>query len=137
MKISAKEQLGLRAIAELAVHYGAGPVPLSQVARAQDLSVAYLEQVVPALRTAGLINSTRGAKGGYTLARRPDKITVGEVLRALNGDILPVRCVTAKDTPPCPRSPSCAARTVWKTVHSRVLEALDSMTLADLDRDNE
>jgi len=132
MKVTAKEQYGLRAMVELAGRYGDGPVPLSAVAKAQGVSLDYLEQVVPSLRDAGLLHSTRGAKGGYQLARAPDEITVGQVLQALDGDILPVRCVSQEREQACTRSPTCGARTVWQTVHARVLEALDGMTLADL-----
>ena len=132
MKVSSKEQYGLRAMIELTGRYGEGPVPLSEVAEAQDMSLDYLEQVVPSLRDAGLVYSTRGAKGGYELSRSPDEITVGEVLHALDGDILSVRCVSEEPERACTRSPTCAARTVWQTIHSRVLETLDSMTLADL-----
>jgi Rrf2 family protein len=132
MKVSAKEQYGLRAMAELARQYGSGPVPLSEVAQAQELSQDYLEQVIPALRAAGLVNSTRGAKGGYQLARAPDQITVGEVLRALDGDILPVRCTGQECKEPCTRTDDCSARTVWQTIHDQISRTLDSMLLADL-----
>ena len=132
MKVSAKEQYGLRAMAELADRYGEGPVPLSEVAHAQGLSLDYLEQIVPALRDAGLVDSTRGAKGGYELTRPADEIIVGDVLRALDGDILPVLCVSESDARPCVRSDICAARTVWRTIRDRVIEALDGMTLADI-----
>lgn len=132
MKVSAKEQYGLRAIAELAKQYGAGPVPLSDIAQAQEMSLDYLEQVIPALRDAALLNSTRGAKGGYELARAPDQITVGEVLRALSGEILPVRCVEGDCTDPCHRTSECSARAVWQTIHDQLLDTLDSMRLADL-----
>jgi Rrf2 family protein len=132
MKVSAKEQYGLRAMAELAKAYGEGPIPLSEIAQSQDVSLAYLEQVVPALRDAGLLNSTRGAKGGYELARSPEQITVGEVLRALDGDLLPVRCVEKACAEPCERTDECAARTVWQAVHRQLRRTLDGMVLADL-----
>ena len=132
MKISAKEQHGLRAMAKLAGRYGEGPVPLSEIARVQGVSLDYLEQVVPALRDAGLVDSTRGARGGYELSRPPAAITVGDVLRALDGDILPIRCLQEGNAEPCDQSSTCSARTVWQTVQSRLLGALDSMTLADL-----
>jgi Rrf2 family cysteine metabolism transcriptional repressor len=132
MKVSAKEQYGLRVMAELADRYGEGPVSLSEVAHAQGLSLDYLEQIVPALRDAGLLNSTRGAKGGYELTRPSDEITVGDVLRALDGDILPVLCVSESDARPCVRGDTCAARTVWQTIRDRVIETLDGMTLADI-----
>jgi Rrf2 family protein len=132
MKVSAKEQHGLRAMAELAGRYGQGPVPLSEVAEALDISLDYLEQIVPAIRDAGLLESTRGAHGGYELALPPDQITVGRVLEALDGDILPIRCLGAEQEASCDRSPTCAARAVWATVYRRVSETLDGMTLADL-----
>jgi len=131
MKISAKEQHGLRAVAELAARYGQGPVPLGQVADAQGISRDYLEQIVPALREAGLVQSTRGAHGGYQLTRAPESITVGQVLQALEGEIFPLRCVS-ENAAECDRSSICAARTVWTKVHARVSETLNGMTLADL-----
>jgi Rrf2 family protein len=131
MKISAKEQQGLRAMAELAARYGEGPVPLGEVADAQGISHDYLEQIVPALREAGLVQSTRGAHGGYQLVRAPESITVGQVLEALDGELLPLRCVS-EHAAGCDRSSMCAARTVWTKVHERVSETLNEMTLADL-----
>ena len=132
MKVSAKEQHGLRAMAELAGRYGQGPVPLSEIADALGMSLDYLEQIVPSMRDAGLLQSTRGAHGGYELALPPDQITVGRVLQALDGDILPIRCLGADQEVSCVRSPTCAARAVWTTVHQRVTETLNWMTLADL-----
>ena len=132
MKISAKEQHGLRAMVELAAHYGEGPVPLGEVADAQGISRDYLEQIVPALRKAGLVQSTRGAHGGYQLVRAPESITVGQVLEALDGELLPLRCVS-ENAAGCDRSPTCAARMVWTKVHARVSETLNEMTLADLE----
>jgi len=132
MKVSAKEQYGLRAMAELAKTYGQGPVPLSEVAQAQEISLDYLEQVVPDLRNAGLLDSTRGARGGYELSRPPAQITVGDVLRALDGDILPVQCVGDECRDACARTDDCGARTVWQTIHDQILHTLDNMRLADL-----
>lgn len=132
MKVSAKEQHGLRAMAELAGRHGQGPVPLSEIADALGISLDYLEQIVPSMRDAGLLHSTRGAHGGYELALPPDQITVGQVLQALDGDILPIRCLNPDQEGSCARSPTCAARAVWATVHQRVTETLNGMTLADL-----
>ena len=132
MKVSAKEQYGLRAMTELSKKYGAGPIPLSEVAQVQDISLDYLEQVVPALRDAGLLNSKRGAKGGYELARSPEQITIGQILRALDGDILPVQCVGDECKETCVRTNECGARTVWQTIHDQLLDTLDGMVLADL-----
>jgi Rrf2 family transcriptional regulator, cysteine metabolism repressor len=132
VKVSAKEQYGLRAMAELSRQYGAGPISLNEVAQAQDISLDYLEQVIPALRDAGLLNSKRGAKGGYELARSPEQITIGQILRALDGDILPVQCVGDECKEACVRTNECGARTVWQAVHDQLLDTLDGMVLADL-----
>lgn len=132
MKVSAKEQYGLRAMTELSKQYGDGPISLNEVAQAQDISLDYLEQVIPALRDAGLLNSTRGAKGGYELARSPEQITIGQILRALDGDILPVQCVGDECKEACVRTNECGARTVWQAVHDQLLDTLDGMVLADL-----
>jgi Rrf2 family protein len=136
MKFTAREQYGLRAMVELARRYGDGPVPLSEVARVQGISQGYLEQVTAALRRAGLLISRRGATGGYKLACKPDAITVGDVIRVLEGEIVPMSCVTDKDTcdTPCARRGQCATRDVWLTVRMQLEETLDNTTLADLVR---
>jgi len=130
MRFSAKEQYALRALVELAGCHGKGPVPLSQVAAAQEISLAYLEQIVAPLREAGLLESRRGAYGGYALARTPAQITVGDVLRVLEGAIVPVPCVSPAGS--CAREAGCATRLVWERVHNSLVETLDSITLADL-----
>lgn len=132
MKFTAKEQYGLRAMAELARHYGRGPVSLSEVAEAQGLPLPYLEQVFAPLRDAGLVRSTRGAHGGYELARAPEAITAGDIIRALEGSILPITCVDDCDTSFCEREETCATRSVWVQVRDRLVETLDSITLANL-----
>jgi Rrf2 family cysteine metabolism transcriptional repressor len=130
MKITSRERSGLLAMAELADRYGEGPIPLNQVAEAQGVSLEYLEQIMPSLRDAGLVYSTRGARGGYELCCAPAQITVGQVLYALDGEILPLNCIIEDAT--CERSPTCSVRTVWQTIHDRIQDTLDSMTLADL-----
>lgn len=136
MKFTAREQYGLRVMVELARRYGDGPVSLGEVARIQGLSQGYLEQVAAALRRAGLLVSRRGAAGGYILARGPDAITVGDVIRVLEGEIVPMTCVTDEDTcaPACAREGQCATRDVWLTVRMQLERTLDSTTLADLVR---
>ncbi len=137
MKVSAREQYGLRAMAELARYYGQGPVSLAEVAEAQGISLAYLEQIVAPLRRAGLLVSTRGAHGGYSLAQTPAEITTGDIIRALEGSIMPVRCVIEGECSPCEREDMCATRSVWEEVRARLVETLDSTTLKDLLRDTE
>ena len=130
MRFSAKEQYALRASVELARHHGQGPIPLSRVAQAQGISLAYLEQIVAPLREAGILESRRGVYGGYSLARVPAHITVGDVLRVFEGAIVPVLCVS--DEGSCPREADCATRVVWERVHNSLVETVDSITLADL-----
>jgi Rrf2 family cysteine metabolism transcriptional repressor len=133
VKFSAKEQYALRAMAELARRYGQGPIPLASVAQSQAISTSYLEQVVAPLRAAGLLDSRRGAAGGYVLARSPRSVTVGDVLRALDGAILPFSCLSDAGSPPCRRGEgACGARRVWERVQEQLTEAFDSTTLADL-----
>lgn len=133
MRFSAKEQYGLRAMAELASRYGQGSIPLSEVAQSQGISLATLEQVVAPLRRAGLLASTRGASGGYALARPPAEITVADVLRAVEGDLAPVPCLEA-GAAACERVRRCATRPVWALVRDRLVETLERTTLADICR---
>lgn len=133
MRFTAKEQYGLRAMVEFARRYGGGPISLNVVAQAQAISPAYLEHVVAPLREAGLLDSTRGAYGGYCLARNPSTIAVSEVLRALEGDVVSLECVSEVGDAPCVRGDGiCGARKVWEQVHQKLTEALDSTMLGDL-----
>lgn len=120
-------------MAQLARRYGTGPASLTDIAEQEDLPRAYLEQLVISLRDADLVQSTRGAHGGYELTRAPEKIVMGEVLRALEGPIAPMICVT--DDPDhviCARSGYCTVNFMWVRVRDAIAGALDSMTLADL-----
>lgn len=132
MKFSTKELYGLRAMAELARYYGEGPVSLAEVSRAEGLSLSYMEQVIPPLRKAGLVESRRGAYGGYTLTRLPAEITVGDVIRAVEGTIVQVPCHTEHIEAMCVREGICPTSNVWAEVRKTLVETLDSMTLADL-----
>jgi Rrf2 family cysteine metabolism transcriptional repressor len=119
---------------QLARHHGTGPVSLAGVAAEEDLPRAYLEQLVVNLRAADLVVSTRGAHGGYELARPPEEISMGDVLRALEGPIAPMICAT--DDPEhgvtCDRSARCTVNILWVRVRDAIAGTLDSMTLADL-----
>ncbi|MEO5884655.1 MAG: Rrf2 family transcriptional regulator [Candidatus Limnocylindrales bacterium] len=131
---STKGEYGVRLMVQLARHFGTGPASLAGIAAEEDLPRAYLEQLVVSLREAGLVVSTRGAHGGYELGRAPEQITMGEVLRALEGPIAPMIC--ASDDPEhavlCDRSARCTVSVLWVRVRDAVTGALDSMTLADL-----
>lgn len=133
MRFSNREQFGLRAMVELARRYGNGLTSLVEVAEAQGISLSYMEQVVMPLRQANLLTSKRGVHGGYSLARRPEEITAGDVIRAVKGPLVPVRCLIDDDgVEECVREARCETRIVWLKVQQRLEEALDSITLADL-----
>jgi len=118
---------------DLARHWGQGTVSLHAVAEREDLPEAYLEQLVAALRKAGLVIGKRGAGGGYLLSRDPMKITAGDVVRALEGPIEPQIC-TAEGDPVlnCIREQDCGTREVWQKLQKTIASALDGMTLAEL-----
>lgn len=134
IKFSTRGEYGIRMVVEIARHYGRGPVALSEVARSEDLPLPYLEQLVGRLRKADVLASRQGAHGGYELTRSPQDITIGEVLRALEGPIAPMMC--ASEVPEasveCERQSSCTVTTVWARVRDAVAEALDGITLAEL-----
>jgi Rrf2 family cysteine metabolism transcriptional repressor len=132
VRVSAKELYGLRAMSEFARHFGQGPLSLTQVAARQGISQPYLEQIAIDLRRSGLLLSKRGAQGGYYLARAPEATTAGDVIRALEGSILPVQCVAEQKCVPCSLEDGCSARGIWEQVRDRLVETLDSITLANL-----
>jgi Rrf2 family protein len=134
MKVSTRVHYGLRAMTELARSYPGGRLlSISEIARAEDLPLAYLEQLVGELRRAALVEGTRGVRGGYRLAREPQAITVGDVYRVLEGEVAPVEC-TAEDYLPgsCSREKECLSRSIWERVQQAILAVLDSTTLDDL-----
>ena len=119
---------------QLGRHHGRGPASLAEIAAEEDLPRAYLEQLVISLREAGLVTSTRGAHGGYELARTPESISMAEVLRALEGPVAPMLCASedVDHAIGCDRSARCTVNVLWVRVRDAVTGALDSMTLADL-----
>ncbi|GBD18531.1 Rrf2 family transcriptional regulator [Thermomicrobium sp. 4228-Ro] len=133
MKVSTRGEYGLRAMVSLARMYGRGPMPLSVIAQDSAVPVAYLEQLMLPLRRAGLVVSTRGAHGGYQLARPPEQVKVGEIYRVMEGPIAPMDCVREDaDEETCPMIDGCATRIVWLKLRDSIVEVLDSTTLADL-----
>jgi Rrf2 family protein len=131
---STKGEYGVRLMVQLGRHFGQGPASLAEIAAEEDLPRAYLEQLVMSLRDAGLVTSTRGAHGGYQLARDPGEIRMSEVLRALEGPLAPMIC--ASDDPEhatiCDRTSRCTVSVLWVRVRDAVTGALDAVTLADL-----
>jgi len=133
MKISSKGRYGLRAMFELALHYDSGSIPLKIIAQKQELSENYLEQIFAVLRRSGLVKSIRGAQGGYRLAKKPAQITVGEIVRALEGPLELVECVKGdKEDATCYRADECVTRMIWAKLRDKINEVLDSTTLADM-----
>jgi len=134
LRLSTRSEYGVMACYDLARFGGPTPVPLKAIAERQGLSESYLEQLVGPLRRAGLVRSVRGAQGGYVLARAPETITVGDVIRVLEGPIAPVDCVALPDgaTGCVSRPGGCAARPVWEKLRDSMAKVLDSVSLADL-----
>jgi Rrf2 family cysteine metabolism transcriptional repressor len=142
MMFSTKAEYGVRVMAHLASEAGKGPdpapIPLGSIADAEGLPLAYLEHLVQRLRRAGLVESRRGAHGGYSLARAPAEISMAEVVEALEGEIAPIECITADADGAlvCARegeSP-CPTKLLWTRVQGSIVRTLNEMTLADLVR---
>ncbi|AIF51468.1 Rrf2 family transcriptional regulator [Pelosinus sp. UFO1] len=137
MKISTKGRYGVAAMYDLAVHYGEGPISLKSIAQRQKISENYLEQLVSTLRKAGYVKSIRGAQGGYTLSKDPARISVGDIIRIMEGPIVLVDCLLAEseDNDYCERAGICVTRGVWAKVCDSISSVLDSISLADLCRE--
>jgi Rrf2 family protein len=130
MKLSAKGRYGARLMLELALCYGQGPVLLKDIAERQEISEKYLGHLIPPLKAAGLIFSSRGVHGGYTLAKPPGEITLAEVLRAVEGGLELVECVNVPAV--CHRVESCVTRDIWSLVSKKMKEELSSITLQNM-----
>ncbi|MFP3871077.1 MAG: RrF2 family transcriptional regulator [Syntrophobacteria bacterium] len=130
MKLSTRGRYGTRMMLELAAHYDDGPVPLNEIARRQALPVKYLEQLIIPLKAAHLIRSVRGAKGGYTLERKPAAINVCQVVEILEGSLSLVDCVEAPEA--CEREEACPTRAIWARMSEILTEELSSISLQDV-----
>ena len=132
MRLSTKGRYGLKAMIDIALEYGKGRMSVNQLAEKQGISVAYLEQLIAALKKAGLVDSARGASGGYTLSRPPEDICVGEVLRALEGSTAILDCVGVDDSAECSNACSCSARPLWIKLQQKIDEVLNSTTIKEM-----
>ncbi len=130
MKLSTKAQYGTRALLDLALHSGEGPVPLKDIAQRQEISLTYLEHLVTPLIAAGIVRSKRGARGGISLAKPPQEIKLSEAIQLLEGSTAPVECINDPDS--CPRSDLCITRDVWSELEKSINNVLESITLQDL-----
>jgi len=130
MRLSTRGRYGLRTLLDLAIHQDEGLILLKDIARRQEFSLPYLEHLITPLIGAGLVGSTRGARGGVSLLKPPAEIKLSEVVRLLEGSIAPVGCVN--DPALCRRSASCVTRDIWVEVNEAMSRVLNSMTLQDL-----
>lgn len=133
MKVSARGEYGVRAMVALAKNHGQGPMSIAAMAKASSVPMPYLEQLIGPLRRAGLVESKRGARGGYQLTRHPRDVGVGEVYRIMEGPIAPMECVSEDvSEQTCPLIEGCETRPVWMRMRDAIVVSLDSTSLADL-----
>ncbi|MBQ7661047.1 MAG: Rrf2 family transcriptional regulator [Clostridia bacterium] len=129
--ISTRGRYALRLMVDLAEHQSEDFVSLKDIAARQDISKKYLEQIIPVLNRAGFLQTLRGTSGGYKLRRAPKDYTVGEILRATEGNLAPVACLES-DPNSCPRAAECVTLSVWKGLQETVNAYLDGITLEDI-----
>jgi Rrf2 family protein len=140
LRVSTRGEYGVRLMVDLARHYGQQPRSLNEISQAEglQLKVQYLEQLVRSLREAGLVESTRGAHGGYRLSRAPEETRMGEIVRALEGPIAPMICATEGQMEViCDRLDCCSTKYLWARVRDAITSTLDAITLADLVREED
>jgi Rrf2 family cysteine metabolism transcriptional repressor len=130
MKLSSRSRYGLRAILDLALEYGGGPLQIKVIAERENISNKYLEQLMTILKTAGLVRSLRGPRGGYLLAKPPNEVRLSEVFTVLEGPLITVECLQHPQF--CPRCAECITRQVWAKIQDAMLGVLESITLQDL-----
>lgn len=130
MKLSTKARYGLRAVVQIAKTYGGAPAKRKEIAEAQNISDSYLENLLIVLKNIRIIETTRGSNGGYVLCRHPSKITVLEVVEALEGPLDLVECVSSEES--CCKSKSCSTRVIWSEMSNLWKQKLSERTLQDL-----
>jgi Rrf2 family protein len=129
VRVSTKGDYGVRALIELAHHYGEGPLQSAEIAARQGVPEPYLDQLLTTMRRAGLIRSVRGPQGGHALLRHPSEVRLSDVIEALEGSLSPIACLDGAD---CTKPGACAQREVWERVRRATQEILDSVTIAEL-----
>lgn len=130
MQLSTRSRYGTRMMLDMAQHYNEGPIPIGDIARRQDISVKYLEQLIIPLKKANYIKSVRGPKGGHMLAKSPEEITVGEIVNLLEGGINLTDCIEKPDI--CNRSSHCLTRGIWQEATKAMYDKLNSITLSEM-----
>lgn len=134
MKISTKGDYATRALQELSMHYNKGPLRIEEIAQRQDIPVRYLEQLLLILKRAGYLESRRGVKGGYALARAPHEITLGEIIRLMEGSPAPIYCVDPSSHEKCPVEKMCGFQSVWIEIRDTISQVLDNITFEEICR---
>ena len=129
--ISTKGRYSIRILLDLAEHRNGGYIPIKEVAARQEISLKYVEKLMPALKNAGLIDSTHGIGGGYRLTREPDEDTLWEILRLAEGDLAPVACLQ-ENAAACSRAAECRTLPVWEKYYELTKDYFSGITLADL-----
>ena len=134
MRFSTRSEYGIRVMVRLGRSYGSGPVPLTDLARQENLPLPYLEQIAGQLRRGGLVSSRMGVKGGYTLARRPETVSMADIVKSLEGSLAPVSCLAEGGGPgECTHADSpCSAHAFWEKLQGTITATLQSVTVADL-----
>ena len=130
MKLSTRGRYGLKAMFDLALNYGDGPISLTSIAERQAISVNYLEQLISPLKKASLVKSVRGAQGGYMLSKNPEEITVGIILTTLEGPLAPTDCVVVDgDDETCDHSGYCVTKVIYEKIYESITSVVNSITL--------
>jgi len=130
MKLSTRSRYGARILVDLARHNGQGPVQIGEISKRQDISVKYLEQLIRPLNQASMVTSVRGPNGGHLLAKNPEEISLGQIVRLFEGQSELVECISNPEQ--CNMSDDCQVRLAWKDATRVLYEKLDSTSIADL-----
>jgi Rrf2 family protein len=132
MWVSKKSDYALRALFTLVEHYGGAPIPIRELARRNDVPKRFLEQIMLALKAQGWVDSTAGIRGGYFLAKAPDRITMGQVVRHFDGILAPIDCVSVAGYQRCSQEPVCRFRRVFYDARNYVANLMDQASLAEV-----
>ena len=132
MKISKKTDYALRVLFTLVEHYGRGPIPIRELARRNDVPKRFLEHILLDLKLQGWVSSTPGKTGGYVLAQRPEKITMGQVVRYFDSILAPINCVSVRQYERCSQEPVCRFRRVFLEIRNNTAKLMDNSTLASV-----
>jgi Rrf2 family cysteine metabolism transcriptional repressor len=132
VRLSTRGEYASRAMLEMALHHGGPPLHIRDISKAQDIPERFLEQILLQIKRAGYLRSRKGPNGGYTLAKPPEKISVAEIIRVMDGPLAPIDCVSVTAHEVCPRELTCGLRWVWKKTRDAIAEILEGTTFADI-----